>query len=101
MLAKWNGVVLGKTRRAGERGTWGCNILTANLIDYDDSVMAGDIERFCVCSRGFHSLDRVAGGPSSFPVLQVCPNEANKSDACHACLPSIYQPGAGICIFFD
>lgn len=61
---------------SGIDGLQGCNILIADLIDYDDNVMAEhimNIENFCVHSE-FHSQDSVT-------VLQLCPNEANKSKA--------------------
>lgn len=68
----WN--MLGKKQRArwGVRGGGGggCNILTGNLIDYDDSLMAKDIMNtnvfLCV-----HSPDGVTGGPSSSPFVQT------------------------------
>lgn len=53
-----------------EVGGGGCNILTGDLIDYDDSLMAGDTMNtnvfLCV-----HSPDGVTGGPSSSPFVQM------------------------------
>ena len=60
----------GGGRGAGADCRGGCNILTGDLIDYDDSLMAEDTVNtnmfLCV-----HSPDGVTGGPSSSLFVQV------------------------------
>lgn len=76
-----------------------CNILSANLNDYNDSVMAEDAMKnkcFCVCSytclslgkgKRFHSLDSLAGQPSSLFFRFIQTKQTNQK---HVSMPLLY-----------
>lgn len=81
------------------------NILTANSIGYHDSVMAEDTMDIvlwcCFCVR--HRVSQPGRNHcwALFPVLQLCPNETNKSEACRRASPLSISPEQDYMLFFN
>lgn len=94
-----------KVGKEEERAGVKCNILTANSIGYHDSVMAEDtmdiVLWYCFCVRHRVSQPGQNHCWALFPVIQLHPNETNKSEACRRASPLPISPEQDYVLFFN